>query len=441
MSPTWLAALVALPMALALAVICIREPVRWALPIFAALVPFGQALSIGPSRFGSVSSLVGFLVIVGLALQLVRNRQAAQRLSLSVPIWLLFLATACATTLWTIDLAATLQGLLVLGSLVVLYVLVSISHVDRDGLRRTENGVLVGGVAVVCYGLYQLLVLGGFPGDRPGEGITPDGRFGNDLIGPGVEAVALLLPLAIAVNRAFSEGSTLARLGNVGTGALMLWGVLMTGSRAGTLAAVVVLLVLAVSGPRRARGPLTVWLGVALAAGAVVWLYHPAGVATRTFDTALSSSGRVDIWRVGLKACPTYCAFGAGWGAYPDVYAETQASVPGARVLVGKGGSYQAHNLWLLAVVELGVAGFLLLTWGLLAGLREASRLPRAVRGPPLAALAGLVVAVFFLSSMEFKFFWMTLIMVALNRQVYAEGVAEPGTGTPATDVTTPAEG
>ena len=440
MTMTWLAALVALPLLLTIVAVCIRETVRWALPLFAVLVPFGKALSIGPSRFGSVSSLVGLLVIAGLSLQLVRNRQGAHRLSPSVPIWLLFLAMACVTTAWTIDLTATLQGIVVLGSLVVLYVLVTMSHVDRQGLRRIENGVLIGGVLAVGYGLYQLLLLGGFPGDRPGEGIAPDGRFGNDLIGPGVEAVALLLPLAIAVNRAFTEGSGRTRLVNGVIGGLMLWGVLMTGSRTGTLAAVVVLLTLAVAGPRRARGPLALWLGAALVVGAVVWLYHPAGVATRTFGSALSSSGRVDIWRVGIDACPQYCALGSGWGTYPDVYAQTQASVPGARVLVGQGGSYQPHNLWLLAVIELGVPGLLLLTLGLLTALAEGARLPRAVRGPPVAALAGLVVAVFFLSSMEFKFFWMTLIMVALNRQVYG-GPAEPAAGAPATDVTTPVEG
>jgi O-antigen ligase len=89
-------------------------------------------------------------------------------------------------------------------------------------------------------------------------------------------------------------------------------------------------------------------------------VYQPAGVASRSFDSATSSSGRTDIWQVGLAACSDYCAFGSGWGTYPQVYAETQASVPGARVLVGDQGSYQPHNLWLLAIVELGLPGLLL---------------------------------------------------------------------------------
>lgn len=415
---TWLVVLAAAPFVVTLLVVCLREPLRVALPIFAALIPFGGAVSIGPSRFGSVSSLIGLVLAAGLVLQLITTRRSAPSLSPSVPAWLFFLGAAGATTLWSIDRGSTLSGLIVLGGLVLVYVMVALSHVDRTILRRTENGLLVGGVAVVCYGLYQLIVLGGFPDDVPGGGVEPDGRFGNDLLGPGVQAVALLLPLVVALSRAFSESGRGLRVLNAVVAALLFWGVLMTGSRTGTLAVAVVLTTLVWSSPRRARKGLAVCLAVGVAAGALVWVYQPAGVASRSFDSATSSSGRTDIWQVGLAACSDYCAFGSGWGTYPQVYAETQASVPGARVLVGDQGSYQPHNLWLLAIVELGLPGLLLLAWALGTSLMEAIRLPRDLRGPPLSALVGLVFAVFFLSSMEFKFFWMVLIMVALARNL-----------------------
>ena len=100
------------------------------------------------------------------------------------------------------------------------------------------------------------------------------------------------------------------------------------------------------------------------------------------------------------------------------MYAATQATVPGARVLVGPQGSYQAHNLWLLIGIELGTVGLVLFLAGLVVAVAEALRIPRALRGPPLGALVGLCVGVFFLSSMEFKFFWMVLIMIAMTRNV-----------------------
>jgi O-antigen ligase len=411
--------LAAVPVAVAVLVACMREPLRVALPIFAALIPFGGLLSIGSSKFGSLSSLAGLVLGVGLLLQLITTRRSAPRIPADVPVWLLFLATAAATALWTIDRPATIEGILVLGSLVLVYALSAVSHVDRTVLSRTENALLLGGVVVVCYGLAQLFLLGGFPDDVAGAGPSADGRFGNDMLGPGVQAVALVVPLVIALSRAFSGRPMWSRLLHVVIAGLMVCGVLMTGARGGTLAAGVAMVALALAGPRRSRNALLTVAAVGSLVAALVWIYHPAGIATRSFESATSSSGRTDIWEVGLAACTEYCAFGSGWGSFPDVYAETQASVPEARVLVGDEGSYQPHNLWLLAAVELGVAGLILLTLGLALSFIEALRLPRSLRGPPLSALVGTLVAVFFLSSMEFKFFWMVLILVTLNRNLY----------------------
>lgn len=428
--------LAAAPFLVAFVVICVREPLRVALPIFAALIPFGKGLNFGSTPFGSVSSLMGLVLAAGLALQLITARPATRRLSLTVPLWMLFLASAAASALWTIDRGTSIAGLQVLGSLILVYVLVSMSKVDRTVVRRTENGLLAGAVAAVCYGLYQLIFLGGFPEDLSGN-IGPSGRFGNDLLGPGVQAIALLYPLALALSRAFAGRQVWLRALYALTAALMFAGVLMTGSRTGTIASGLVIVALAWSGPKPARRGLMLTFVVGLAAAALVWTFQPAGVATRTFESPTSSSGRTDIWQVGIAACSDYCLLGSGWGTFPEVYAETQASVPGARVLVGEG-SYQPHNLWLLAVVELGVAGFVLFTLALAVSFWEALRLPTARRGPPFSALVGLTFAVFFLSSMEFKFFWMVLIMVAINRNLVLDEEEAAAPALPPEDARTP---
>jgi O-antigen ligase len=200
--------------------------------------------------------------------------------------------------------------------------------------------------------------------------------------------------------------------------ALMLAGVLMTGSRTGTLGAGFVVLAMLFAFPRGSRRILGAALVVGTVATVLVWTLHPLGLAERTFASATSSSGRLDIWQVGLAACADYCGIGSGWGTFPDVYAATQATVPGARVLTGEEGSYQPHNLWLLAVVELGIVGLLLLAVGMAVSIYQASRLPVSYRPAAVGAMVGLVVGVFFLSSMEFKMFWLALMLVALYRNV-----------------------
>jgi O-antigen ligase len=431
MSPVLLAllGLVLAPALLAVVFASLRQPMRIGLPIFAALIPFGKGVAIGPTPFGSLSSLAGLVLAAGLLLQLVSSRGSSPRIPVDTPIWFIFFGVAAASALWSIHRATTLAGVEVLGSLVVVYALVALSHVDRGILRRTENALMAGATVAVCYGLVQLFLLGGFPENNVAGLRSPKGRFGNDLLGNNLEAVALILPLVLALDRAVTEPRRSRRAGYGLLVALLLVGVLMTASRTGTLAIAVAVGALALASPQRARKRVMAYLSVGGVAAALVWIYHPGNIAVRTFDSVTSSSGRSDIWQVGLEACRKYCAAGSGWGTFPDVYADTQSLVPGARVLVGTGGSYQAHNLWLLAVVELGAAGLVLLVAGFVVSLSQAARLPETRRGPALGALVGLIVAVCFLSSMEFKFFWMTLMFVAMNRNLTETEPAPETTG------------
>ena len=415
------------PFVVVVGVACVREPIRVGLPLYAAVVPIGGDYNLGGSRFLSASSVLGLLVAVGLVLRLFLRRGATRQLGASVPVWVLFLAVAGATAIWSIRPGVSLRGLAVLASLVVVYLVVSLTAVDRHDVRRVENGLLIGSVLVVGYGLYQLVLLNGFVADTPGAGVVAGGRFGNGLLGPNIQAVALLMPMVIALKRAFDKHDP-GRTGlNLLVAGLMLAGILMTGSRTGSLGAGIVLVAMLLVGPRSARPGLAAALVAGLLLGGLVWVFHPLGIAERTFATATASSGRLDIWEVGLSACRDYCAVGAGWGTFPDVYERTQASVPGAQVLSGAQGSYQPHNIWLLALIETGFVGFVLLTVGLASALVAALRLSREYRTTAVGMLVGLVFGVFFLSSMEFKIFWLVLMMVSLYRNAMENDMDHAG--------------
>lgn len=422
MTTQLLLALAAAPIVVGIVVVCLREPMRVALPAYAALIPFSGVLSIGSPRFGSLSSLVGILLGAGLVLRLVRTRKVRVRLSATIPVFLLLLGVAGATVLWSLSPQTTVNSFLILGSLIVVYVLVALNPVDRDVLRRVENGLLVGGMVAVGYALFQLIVMGGFPADPPVPGVT-EGRFGNDLLGPNNQAVAFILPLVVCLHRSVTFSVRSTRLLHISMAVLLLGGIVMTGSRGGILATVVAVVVLLVAAAR-GRGRLLSYGLIGATVAAFVFFAHPFGLAERTVETT-SSSGRTDIWKVGAAACPQYCGLGSGWGTFRDVYAETQASVPDARVLVGAG-NYEAHDVWLLVAIELGVPGLVLLVTGLGLVFVEALRLPAVLRGPPLSALVATVFAAFFLSNLEFKFFWMALMMVALSRNLAHAEASSP---------------
>jgi O-antigen ligase len=403
------------PVGLLILLACLREPLSVALPAFAASLPFGQLLTIGHSRFGSLSSILGVLVLIGLLLRLTVLRRQSAPLSGTVFLWLGFLSVAATSALWSLSPSVTANGVLELGSLIALYALISMNQVDRTIVQRVELGLIVGGLAAVAYGLVQLTLLGGFPNDVPGLPPSPGGRFGNDLLGPNNNAVAFLLPLCICLQRSATASKASARRLHTAFAFLMFLGIVMTGSRGGMLAAVLCTVVLLTVASRGGRRILAAYLVVGITAGLVAFFLHPFGLAQRDVATT-SSSGRTSVWKVGLAACPQYCLLGSGWGTFPIVYERTQPTVAGADVLAGKGGSYQPHNVILLVAIELGIPGLLLFFAALGLVLFEAGRLPRSVRGPPLAALLGTYQASLFLSNLGYKFYWMAFIMVALHR-------------------------
>ncbi len=403
---------VLLPVVLAFVVVCFRSPMRIALPAYAACIPFGSGLSVGlPSAFGSVSSLLGILLGIALMVQLVTLRRSSNRISTDVPVWLAFLGLTGATVFWSVAPQVTATEFLTFASVVLLSVLLIFSGVYREELLRTESAFVLGGVVAAGYGIAQLLFLGGLPSGEDGG----SARFGNDLLGPNNQAAALLLPLTICMAR-MATTDRWRRVVYIVAATLLLAGVVLTGSRGGLLAALVTVVAM-IAFTRRGRRSLVVYaLSGAMLLAAVLAL-NPAGVGERQSQSDQTSSGRAEIWAVGLSACEDYCLIGSGWGTFPRVYANERASVPEARVLQ-RGTAYEPHNVWLLAGIETGVLGLLLVTLGLALSLRNALRLPDWLRAPPLAALVGTVFAGIFLSNIGYKFFWIVLVYVALCQQV-----------------------
>jgi O-antigen ligase len=410
---TQLLVVVASPLLIAYVVACLRDPLRWAMPPYAVLIPFSSLLSVAPGPFGSVSTLLGLLLGVALVFQLVTNRRGSAHLPAAVPVWLAFLALSGLTLFWSIAPRATADDFIILASQVLLFVAMVLTGFDATTLRRLETSLLLGGVLIVLYGLAQVTVLGGLPGKAEGGGTA---RFGDELLGANNQAAALLLPLAIAAARALT-GTRNSRLLHGAATLLIIFGILMTGSRGGLLATCVVLAAVLVLGP--ARVAIKVWLAAAAAVVLLVVLVaNPGGFGERQLERE-GSSGRTDIWAVGAHACRLYCLTGAGWGGFPVVYQQELAAVPEARIQE-RGTSFEPHNIFLLAAVETGVLGLVLVTLGLILALLSAMRLPRAMRAPPVAAVLATLLSSFFLSNLGYKFFWAVLIYVAVSETVAA---------------------
>src|SRR4051812_5644960 len=229
------------PLLVTYLVACFRNPVRYALPPYAVLIPFGSTFKIAPGAFGGVSSLLGLLLGVALLAQLVTTRKGGARLPLAVPVWLTFLALSGFSLFWSIAPNASWLDFRILASQALLMAALVLMRFDDRTLRLFATSLMAGGIAVVSLGILQVTVLGGLPKriTGPGDGAA---RFGDALLGANNEAAALLLPLAIAATRALTESGR-SRWAHAGVTMLLVFGILMTGSRGGLLGALVVFIV------------------------------------------------------------------------------------------------------------------------------------------------------------------------------------------------------
>ncbi len=411
MASAVLAAAVSVLFVLPLAVVGLRRPAGL-LALYGVVVPLGSSIVVPllPDAFGTLSSAVGLAIAVVLVIHLAATRRRTATIASPLPAWVLLFGVAVVTLVWSVDLAASVRDVAVLASLVAAYAVASFLAMDRRGLALVDAGIVAGGGIAGAIALWQLAT---------GSLTTQSGipRFtlaggGGEVGDPNITAATLLLPLAVGLTGAVTRRRRGARIAfTVGVG-LTATGLLLTGSRGGLLSVMALLGVLALNHRRQRLAVTAVLLPVvALAIGLTV---APAAIRERLVES--DSTGRTEIWRIGLSACEDYCLVGSGWGTFPAVHAETLLKHPRAN---GRLLGFEAHNIWLQALVEAGLLGLLLLTLGLTLTVRDLLWLPPAARGTPLAALAAVLVANLFLSTFDFKYFWLVLIYAALTAAAY----------------------
>ena len=416
---------VGLPLTAAFAVAAARRPLIL-VALYAVLIPFGSGINVPlglPAGLDNASSLAGLLVIAGLSVHLVFARHRAATFPAALPFWLLLLGVSLLTYLWSVDPERTFRDLIALTSVIVLYVVCSLVAVNRRELSLVEAGIAAGGAITGLVAAYQLatstIAVSG--GDIPRFRMDVGGQGGD----PNITAAILVLPLVVATARATRDGGMLRRALYLLAAALTGLAIILTASRGSVIAALAAIAVLAAHESR----------------GKVIALYLavPATIAAAALavapETAISrfgkreTTGRSDIWRLGIAACPQYCWTGSGWGAFGEVHKrQVLASA------VGKGHRlrYQAHNMLLAMAIEAGLVALALAVIGLAVTASELLKLPATLRGPPLAAFAGLLVSNMFVANFDYKYFWLVLIYAAFAVEEARQGGRSRLLGSPA---------
>jgi len=252
-------------------------------------------------------------------------------------------------------------------------------------------------------------------------------RNSNDLALALVWAIPLLVYL-LHTEAAGGRLLALALLGGCG------WSLVCTGSRAGFLGLLAVMIGIWASSRHKLLSLLVVIAVLSVGWGMAPQTYRErmASIVTGA-DPDGSVAGRTGAWRVGIRMLRDRPLLGAGAGNFMVAYAD-RYTPPGQRPLYRS-----AHSLWFQTGGELGGLGILALGWflwllvrGLLRARRQAATpRERELASALLLSLLGTAVVGTFASILWYPYLYllagMGVVVRQLTRPVPAAAPVEPG--------------
>ena len=364
------------------------NPLLIALAVNAVALPALLAYNQPPSStyLNQAAALIGwgaFLTVLTGSMPSGGGRWSGGAKSLQAAFALLLLA-ALAAPLWAgapWSLALSAAGLIGAASLTAL-VGASVQRAGRAALafRALCIGLVVAGVASSLIGIVQVYV----PAWADGNWVAPSGIVGravSNMRQPNHMSSLLLWGVIAAVWLSDTAGATrAARRVTRAAVLLMLFGLVLSGSRTGMLGTGLIALWGLLD--RRLSRPARAWLVLAPLIfalfwwGAAAWSHHSHEVfgGDAQFNKSDISSSRFGIWANTLAMIQAHPWFGVGFGEFN--FAWTLTPFPGRPVAFFD----HTHNLPLQFAVELGLPlatlVFALLLWALWGNLEQALRQP-----------------------------------------------------------------
>ena len=363
------------------------------------------------------SGAVSFIKVAGLILflswfaaQATRSRREARSLLASSPVITMavvgFVSWSAISVAWAESSGTAIGSTsrFVLDALLFPIVFGAIRR--REHFQWIVAAFVIGAVMSALIGLLQS------GGARLAGGIgDPDGEA-------ALLAAALMLDVGlIATLPRDSAAKTLAVIGAL----IMGLGLLDTGSRGGFVALVAVLVAAVLLGGRWRGRAARLLLIVAIVTPVYLFVLAPSAAVQHLSSS--SSSGRTDLWKVGLKMFEANPVAGVGSGNFTVAsihYVQQAGDITRADLIVDV--PHAAHNTYLEIIDELGVPGFLMFLTIVIGSISAALRAARIYerrgdtsfelmsRGVALAVIA-LLTADFFITNEYEHLLWLLLAL------------------------------
>jgi O-antigen ligase len=312
--------------------------------------------------------------------------------------WAAFTLWATLSTMWAVDAEVALQRLPTVLSLFGLYFVAVCFRPSQRELYSVCALTVLGGVLAAAlayfFGMQQEATSQAVRGRLVLQDMESD---------PNMLGRVLLLPLALAIAGFIGARGIIARAMAIGSATFVGLGIFISMSRGAVVAIAAMFLVLLYR--MRVRWHIVAIMAVLL----MVTTLMPEAFYER-FDALISGeddgSGRLQIWQTGLRVLERSGIFGAGLYNFPLLYS---TYVPGRHTA--------AHNIYLTALVDLGIPGLAMMLAAIGSGLYAVWKIRRAA---PLstaltvleATCIGTLTSGMFFDILFTKSFWLVWILL-----------------------------
>ena len=396
--PVGLAVLALLPLA---AYVTFRAPLVFPFGAYVVLVPFDSILML--SSGATITRLVAIFAGVALLSRMLFLRRV-ERPGAAWFAWLAFVGYTILSFLWTPDQDTAKIVFQQTISLFLMMTIVAMYPATKTEIRGLVATIVASGVAAALYSVH--LYQSGAVNSENRISLSTDSGLTID---PNYFATSFVLPIAFAMGGAFYARAPLVRIACAGAALLATAGSLVSGSRGGFIAILIVFAYFVFRSRHRFVALGFCGLGLALTA------FFPSVWARFANDpsAAGSGSGRTFIWQTGMHSFGDHWLFGGGIGSFATFYdrALLQTFQP-----VFQGWSRPSHSIVVGTLTEYGVVGLALVMYAWWRTFREARRIGAndplfGLRVASEAAILGLFSQAFFLDTIFIKYYWLAYTM------------------------------
>jgi O-antigen ligase len=242
-----------------------------------------------------------------------------------------------------------------------------------QGARNERSSRLIISALIAGCALIVISILTGF-----GPEISLDAREERINVGGTYDVNDLALLFVVTLPFAFfmlKESTRLQRLLLLAASALMVVGIIKSGSRGGFLGLLIISALLLIHSSKQARK----YALIAILGGAIIFVAAAPAAYWARIGTIFSlendynmnlQTGRKKVWENGLKMMASHPLTGVGINGFPVAHADYS----GTKINISP------HNSFLQIAAELGIPGFLLLVTIIFTSIFAARRARRLVK-------------------------------------------------------------